>query len=287
MRISLWVRGIAVNRAIESTGQTHAAEVAAGQRFAFGKNWSDFLRGLSTQRIEAAEQSLRARLGVESLCGKSFLDVGSGSGLFSLAARRLGARVVSFDFDPDSVRCTAAVRDQFFADDPDWQIKRGSVLDRDFLASLGRFDVVYAWGVLHHTGQMWTAIDNTMPLVAPRGQLFIALYNDQGLVSRYWTAVKRVYNRCPLLRWPLKAIHAPYLFGTRWLVRAATGRLKLERGMSMWHDMIDWLGGYPFEVARPADVISCLESHGFQMQQVHRCGRRMGCNEFVAQRTTA
>ncbi len=84
----------------------HAQEVAGKQRFEFGANWNRFLAVLNDERIAQAEESLKRMLEVDNLQGKSFLDIGSGSGLFSLAARRLGARVYSFDYDPKSVACT-------------------------------------------------------------------------------------------------------------------------------------------------------------------------------------
>src|SRR3954463_3479557 len=144
---------------------THLEEVQAGQRFEFGKNWSKFLKRLDSSRIEEAEVSLRQFLSVESLVGKRFLDLGSGSGLFSLAARRLGAEVCSVDYDPQSVACTRYLRETFHNNDKDWQVFEGSALDRPFLAELGKFDVVYSWGVLHHTGSMWEAIRNAAELV--------------------------------------------------------------------------------------------------------------------------
>ncbi len=126
----------------------HSAELARGERFEFGENWSRFLRVLNEDRIRQAEQSLAAMLEAQDLHGKTFLDMGSGSGLFSLAAKRLGAKVVSFDCDPSSVACTAELRRRYFVGDPDWTVIRGSALDRDFVASLRLFDVVYSWGVL-------------------------------------------------------------------------------------------------------------------------------------------
>src|SRR5439155_18132467 len=178
---------------------THQKEIAEGKRFEFGKNWSRFLACLDEQRIAAAEASLREMLEVNDLVGERFLDIGCGSGLFSLAARRLGAVVHSFDYDPHSVACTQELKRRYFADDAFWTIEEGSVLDAGYLAALGQFDVVYSWGVLHHTGQMWQALDLVAPLVADEGKLFIAIYNDQGGVSRRWRAIKRVYNRSP---WP-------------------------------------------------------------------------------------
>src|SRR5215467_14648711 len=152
-------------------------------RFEFGKNWRRFLESVNDVRIQEAEQSLREMLRIKTLQGKSFLDVGSGSGLFSLAARRLGARVHSFDYDPHSVACTAELKRRFFEGDGMWSVETGSALDAGYLQSLGQFDVVYSWGVLHHTGDMWAGLDNVRLAVAPTGKLFIAIYNDMGSQS--------------------------------------------------------------------------------------------------------
>src|SRR5207302_10440486 len=137
---------------------SHAGEVTRGERFEFGKNWGRFLEVLDDERIGEAEESLKKMLEVEGLAGKSFLDIGSGSGLFSLAARRLGARVHSFDYDPQSVACAAELRRRYFPNDEDWVVEPGSALDEAYLNRLGTFDIVYSWGVLHHTGAMWQAL---------------------------------------------------------------------------------------------------------------------------------
>src|SRR5438552_10924528 len=155
---------------------THETEIESGQRFAFGKNWRNFLSGYTEDKARRAEASLCVVLGTTQLTGKTFLDIGSGSGLFSLAARRLGAKVFSFDYDPDSVACTRLLKEKYFKDDSEWVIEENSVLDDVYMAKLRSFDIVYSWGVLHHTGQMWKAIDNAAATVAPGGQFVIAIY---------------------------------------------------------------------------------------------------------------
>jgi 2-polyprenyl-6-hydroxyphenyl methylase/3-demethylubiquinone-9 3-methyltransferase len=267
-----------------ASAASHAQEVETGERFGFGANWSRFLRHLDDERIRDAEQSLQQMLGLQSLQGLRFLDAGSGSGLFSLAARRLGASVHSFDYDPQSVACTRALRQRYAGEDAQWHVEEGSVLDAQYLASLGSFDIVYSWGVLHHTGQMWTAMDNVSQSVKPGGRLFISIYNDQGGISRYWTGVKRLYNRSALARALLIAVYIPYFIGLRWVYRRFTGGGRIERGMTLWTDMLDWLGGYPFEVAKPEEVFRFLRTRGLTLREMTTAGRTGACNEFVLQR---
>jgi 2-polyprenyl-3-methyl-5-hydroxy-6-metoxy-1,4-benzoquinol methylase len=259
----------------------HATEIARGERFGFGENWRRFLADLTEERIDSATASLQTLLGMTRMDGLRFLDVGSGSGLMSLAACRLGARVHSFDFDPQSVACTRDLKRRYAPPHAEWTVQEGSVLDGEFVRRLGVFDVVYSWGVLHHTGAMWDAFDNVIPAVAPGGKLAVAIYNDQRAISRYWAAVKRLYNTGTAGRALMVGVHAPYLLGVRYIVRAVTRRGQERRGMLLWHDMIDWLGGHPFEVARPEEVFRFFRNRGFVLREMTTCGSRMGCNEYV------
>lgn len=259
---------------------------AKARRFGFGRNWNAFLSVLNEERIRRAEESLRQMLGVENLKGRIFLDIGSGSGLFSLAAIRLGAQVQAFDYDEFSVGCGLQLRRAYGIDEARWHVEQASVLDLDYLDRLGTFDVVYSWGVLHHTGAMWQALANASGRVKNDGELFIAIYNDQGWISRYWLAVKRIYNTNFLGKGLMTLVHFPYLFLARYLVRTFTGRLGVERGMSLWYDMHDWLGGLPFEVASPDAVVSFYRARGLELVNHRYCGQRHGCNEFVFRRVT-
>jgi len=271
---------------------SHAQEIERGERFSFGANWAEFLSRLDDQRVAEAVQSLQAMLGLRELRQTRFLDIGSGSGLFSLAAHKLGARVHSFDFDPQSAACTRSLRERYAGADAEWVVEEGSVLDSAYLAQLGEFDIVYSWGVLHHTGAMWQAIDNASQRVCPGGRLFIALYNDQGRASRLWLKVKQAYNSLPRpLRWLVLWPAALRLWGPTTLRDLFAGRpgatwraVKRQRGMDPWRDVVDWVGGLPFEVAKPEQIFEFLKARGFVLQRLVTCAGGLGCNEFVFQR---
>src|SRR6185312_5968530 len=223
--------------------------------------------------------------------GVRALDIGSGSGLSSLVMHQLGADVVSFDYDADSVACTEKLRKHYAPGATNWHIVQGSALDPDFMAALGSFDLVYSWGVLHHTGAMWPAIELAQSRVTQHGTLLLALYNDQGWCSRAWHAVKHLYCSSMLGRflvgttfYPLFAVYALWQ-DIRHFDKPGTHARNYarKRGMSLFHDWRDWLGGYPFEVAKPEDVVDKLAAKGFQVQS-QTLTQSLGCNEFVFKR---
>ena len=251
-------------------------------RFAFGKNWANFLSVVNEDRIAEATARLSEALG--DLKGKSFLDVGSGSGIHSLAALRLGAfRVHSFDYDMQSVACTAEMKKRF-APGANWSVEQGSVLDQNYVRSLGRFDIVYSWGVLHHTGDMWKALDLvTIPAVE---KLMVAIYHDQGWKSRFWQSYKRAYNRRSRpVQWLMEALVLGWAWGKPFVRRprqtiARWKNYKRDRGMSPWYDVVDWAGGYPFEVAAPEKLVSFFVERGFTLEHSEIRGGG-NCNDFV------
>jgi len=259
-------------------------------RFEFGKNWKSFLGVLDEGRILEAERSLQSMLRVDNLQGMRFLDAGCGSGLFSLAASRLGASVHSFDIDPISVSAAQEVRARYAGPGRPWITEIGSLLDPAYLSSLGQFDVVYSWGVMHHTGAMRQAFQNIAPLVSDGGSLFISIYNYQVYWSGFYRLIKRTYVSSP-------RIGRVIILGIYSAVEVAKGVIKdliflrnpitryskkrSDRGMSVWHDWRDWIGGYPFETAKPEEVFDFFRKLGFQLEVLKTCGGGHGCNEFV------
>lgn len=269
---------------------TFDLQVQKGQRYGFGNNWRSYLSTLTDERIAEAEKSIMELLGVNSLNDKKILDIGSGSGLFSLAMHRLGAEVYSFDYDPTSVACTKELRSRYYSNNAKWIVEEGSVLDEQFLKSLSSYDIVYSWGVLHHTGNMWTALENAASLVKKNGNIIIAIYNSQGRKSQFWKKVKKFYCSGILGKTIITLVFIP-LFFLKSIVISIIKReneftsYKRKRGMSITHDWFDWLGGFPFEVASVDEIFHFFQKRGFVLKNI-KTTNGLGNNQFVFVRKT-
>jgi 2-polyprenyl-3-methyl-5-hydroxy-6-metoxy-1,4-benzoquinol methylase len=260
------------------------------KHFSFGKNWKNFLKNLTGEKIEEAEKSLVEFLGgKENISGKTFIDIGCGSGLFSLAAYRLGAkRVVSVDIDDSSVACVKYLNKKNNSPEQ-WTIKTGSALDKKFLSSLGNFDIVYSWGVLHHTGNMYQALENVTLLAHTESKLYIALYNDNQRfiegTSKFWLKAKMIYNKCSSLekRFFQLIYTTYYIIGLTLNFVNPIAYIKNYhslRGMSFMTDIKDWLGGYPYEYATTEQITEFFAKQGFNCEKTVPA-RSIGCNEFL------
>jgi 2-polyprenyl-3-methyl-5-hydroxy-6-metoxy-1,4-benzoquinol methylase len=260
--------------------------------FSFGENWSHYAEKIDEARIEEAEKSLIRLVGRENIAGKTFLDIGCGSGLFSLAAVRLGAKkLLAVDLDPKSVETTRKTLSRY-APGGNWDVQNISVFNLS-AEKLGVFDVVYSWGVLHHTGAMYQAITKASTMVAPGGMLSLALYGKTPFCGM-WRIEKRIYSRSP--KWIQKIIEACYLMLVRVRLALKGESLKQrrekyweQRGMDMYYDTRDWLGGYPYESISPEEAMTFMRGLGFDQVRsfTEPCIGLLGagCDEYSFTRT--
>lgn len=259
-------------------------------RFKFGKNWLDYSNRITHQEIMEAKKSLFKWLPIDSLQGKKFLDIGSGSGLFSLAAWKAGVKeLVSFDYDSDSVKCTKNLCNSMPQEaGRHWNVERGDVLDNSYMNKhFNSYDVVYSWGVLHHTGNMKKALYSAGKCVrSGGGYLFISIYNDQGLKSKIWKWVKKRYNMSGLKQKKillfLSSLYIYRIKKTILLFGKKGQSIKNKRGMSAWNDLVDWVGGYPFEYATADEIISFYLAQGFSLIKLEAHEKKdADCNQFL------
>ena len=265
-------------------------QIKGKKRFKFGKNWQSYLKHLNQEKINNSKDSILKFLNKKTLKGKTFIDVGSGSGLSSLSARLLGAKVHSFDFDTESVASTQYLKEKYFKDDNSWTVEQGSAIDSEYMKQLSTYDIVYSWGVLHHTGNMQRGLELVEKIVKPNGGLlYLALYNDQGFSSKAWTLVKKTYVKSPFV---LKQLIILLSYFRIWgpptikdFIRIKPfdtwRKRKLDRGMSPHYDLIDWIGGYPFEVSTPEEIIHYYVDKGYNLLRLKTCKGGKGCNEYL------
>jgi len=244
-------------------------------RFSFGENWRKYLSSLTVEQIAQAQHSVQRLTGRTFLDGESFIDVGCGSGLFSLGAHKLNAdSIISVDIDPNSIGCATMLRSRVSSGADRWKIVQASALDDTAMQALGQASVVYSWGVLHHTGDLWRAVQNTMGLVQPGGMLCLALYNHPQNEAMHMK-LKRLYNRLPRPARPVLAsayaaarLRTVVMEQKRNPIQYVRHYGEESRGMSFWRDVEDWLGGLPCEFASADDVEIFAKPRGFIVEDV-------------------
>lgn len=264
------------------------------RQFDFGENWSEFsAHALTADKVRQAREefsSLGRDSGVD-LAGRSFLDIGFGQGLSLLSAAAAGARAVGCDINPKCAQVLERNRALFpEAAAVQVPVVVGSILEPATVESLRRlapdaagYEVVHSWGVLHHTGRMWAAVDAAASLVRPGGTLILALYNRHW-TSPAWTVIKRFYVMVPAwLQRLMVAVMYPVILAAKW---AVTGRnpVKMERGMDFYYNVVDWVGGYPYEYASVDEVSRYLGDKGFTLRMSVAAKVPTGCNEFAFSR---
>jgi len=256
------------------------------KRFQFGKNWADYLGQISDEHLQKAQDSFQQFTGLQELKGLRFLDVGCGSGIHSWVAYRFGARtIVSFDYDADSVQTCARLKETHAPQAALWEIRQGDILNQGFVNSLGTFEFVYAWGVLHHTGRMWQAIENTLRCVAEGGKFHLAIYNRHW-TSPIWRIIKWTYCHSPsFIQKSLLYTYAKLIFLKAWLRHRGrtadwVAHYSADRGMLLLNNLHDWLGGYPYEYASPEEIQQFVARFNFTCVKVIP-NRGTGCSEFL------
>ena len=246
--------------------------------FNFGKNWLNYSKIVKDEDLEIMKKSLINLIGLENIKNKTFLDIGCGSGLFAIAAKKLGAKkVMGIDILSDSIKSSEENKERFNIQDV--YFKQISILDNE-TKTLGKFDVVYAWGSLHHTGKIWKAIENSSYCVENNGLLILAIYNKH-ITSKFWWNIKKLYNcKNRVLKKMIEFWYLTFIIPIKFILFTRE-YIKDQRGMNIYYNAIDWLGGFPYEYATKNEVVLYLNKEKFQLIKYIPARGLTGCNEFI------
>ena len=269
---------------------------ATEPQFDFGQNWIEYSRAaLTAERMESAEADFSKLYRGIALEGRSFLEIGFGQGMSVVFAARAGARVVACDINPKCATALAETAKKFPGVDVSGiPLIFGSILDDKTTEALraaapqGRaaYDVVHSWGVLHHTGDMGRALRTAASLVADGGHLMAAIYNRHWS-SRPWRWIKRLYVGSPgWARRLLVALCTVVIYIAKWAVTKRNPLLK-ERGMDFHYDVVDWVGGFPYEYASVAEFTRAARPLGLELVRAVPAQVPTGCNEYVFRKNLA
>ncbi len=250
--------------------------------FSFGENWKNLNQKIQEEDIDRAIEDIEYWIGKEKIKGKNVIDIGSGSGIHSLSLFRLGVKsLLSFDYDKNSVEATTYhwLRS---GEPSNWKVEHGSILDKEYIAKLGQFDIVYSWGVLHHTGNMWQAINNALSLVNSKGLFFITIYNDRNYDRSIKDKTKynnqnKLGKRLMELNWILKIM----LMRSLKFKNPFAWNEKKERGMNVYNDIVDWLGGLPYEIANEDEMLQFGLKNNLTLKRIS-C--KEACHYYLFQR---
>ena len=273
------------NDLVHITAKGATVDNRTGITFSFGENWSEFNRAPSPHRVGSAAEDLREWFGVDNISGKTVADVGCGSGLHSMAFLENGAAsVTSIDVDPSSVAATKSLQSESVK--ARWSLGEGSVLDPTLPMQIGTFDIVYSWGVLHHTGAMWNAIRNCSQLCSENGLLMLAIYQGGHFFEDH-LHLKQQYNRAAQPERDRMIRKEAGVDDGRPLTELITSaELQKQRGMNIVTDAIDWLGGLPYETAIVSEILAFVIGLGFAPLKVME-ENQGGCSIFLFRRSAA
>ena len=260
-------------------------------RFSFGANWTSFNFISGPQQLEYSKLHLENLIGTKSIANVKIIDIGSGSGLHAQSFLELGAKFVKcIDIDRESVQTTIDRLNAYSADT--WSVEIADILDIE-VVEREKYDVVFSWGVLHHTGNLFLALQNASNFCKPGGLLVLAIYRKTWLCN-FWKLEKRLYNNCPLFfRRIIDLAFASLILIAKWILgtspRTHIQEYSKRRGMDFMTDIRDWLGGFPYESANPKQIENILADKGFFLLHSNIRKRQIGffgsgCNEYVFQR---
>jgi ubiquinone/menaquinone biosynthesis C-methylase UbiE len=233
--------------------------------------WTEYI-----PEYEASEKHWEIFYAAEEVQGKSILDAGCGTGIFSIIFANKGAdQVTGIDISEGSLHTAQSLKEKF-------GLKNAEFEKQDMLALPfpdRSFDIVWAWGTVHHTTDPFKAIDELIRVLKPSGSILLAIYKRTRLTFIH-EIIRKILVRTPRKTWKVLAkILAIFLSPVIFLLKK---REKSRKGEKLEELIIDWYFVPIRHYYKPGEIKNYLEERGFSVEKfLPASGRFDSTSNFI------
>jgi ubiquinone/menaquinone biosynthesis C-methylase UbiE len=233
--------------------------------------WTEYV-----PELEASEKHWRLFYSPQEVRGKSVLDAGCGTGIFSIIFARNGAgRVIGIDISPGSLETARTLKTRFAVDNAEFRLQ--DMLGLPFAD--GSFDIVWAWGTVHHTTDPFRAISELIRVLRPGGSLFLAVYK-RTKVTFIHEVIRKTLIRTPRRTWTaLSKIMAFFLSPVVFFFKK---REKSRKGEKLEELILDWYFVPIRHYYAPEEIREFLNEKGLDVEKfLPASGRFDSSSNFI------
>ncbi len=233
--------------------------------------WTEYI-----PEYEASEKHWLLFYSPEEVKGKTVLDAGCGTGVFSIIFARNGAaKVTGIDISPGSLGTARGLKEKFGLANAEFQ--QQDMLHLSFRDA--SFDIVWAWGTVHHTTDPLGAITELIRVLKPGGSLFLAIYK-QTSVTWIHEIIRKTMIRTPRWSWNVLAKAGAFMLTP--VVFLFKRRQKSRKGEKLSELILDWYFVPIRHYYTPEEIRVFLERKKFRIEKyLAHSGRFNSSSNFI------
>lgn len=233
--------------------------------------WTEYI-----PEYDASEKHWLLFFTPDEVKGKSVLDSGCGTGIFSIIFAKNGAgQVTGIDISPGSLGTAEGLKQKFGLSNA--RFEQQDMLHLPYPDAC--FDIVWAWGTVHHTTDPLGAIDGLIRVLKPGGSILLAIYKKTK-VTWIHEAIRKTLVRTPRRSWNALAKIMAF-FGTP-IVWTFKRREKARQGETLSELILDWYFVPIRHYYKPDEIRTFLEGKGFKIENyLAHSGRFNSSSNFI------
>ena len=233
--------------------------------------WTEYL-----PEYNASETHWKIFYSPQDIEGKSVLDAGCGTGIFSIIFARNGAAsVLGIDISEGSLETAKALKTKFDLENASFQ--KQDMLDLPFADE--SFDIVWAWGTVHHTTDPFKAMSELIRVLRAEGSILLAVYT-RTRVTFLHEIIRKALVRTPRKTW--KALSKILALVLSPVVYFFKKREKSRKGEKLEELIMDWYFVPIRHYYYPEEIKVFLEEQGFTIEKyLPASGRFNSTSNFI------